>query len=294
LDTTIGYLELFYNKLQSNLFTKYKQNKYQSVFIWFIEIKSNDRLRIMLDSHLKSIKIPEETLNSLIKNKLIRETNVLGDYVITAHGVWEYEASKNIIDNNKLLQHIDDKYFDTYKEIGKSLSSKEKVIIFSMIAARSFSINSTVYLKNEKSILDTWEDIIVESYKLLNLLGFIGASSEGSLFGKLGNEHKVSALIRHTDSIAKKTRGIYVCAGTRDQRYYLDIYKDGKLNSDNLKFLFRLIFEGKKFSAIEMDTICKYCDTVASSKSIYIFNIREHIFHKPEYDTSIRDALLTL
>lgn len=290
----IEYLEIFYNKLHDNLLKKYKTNKFPSVLIWFLEIKSNDRLRVMLASHIKPTRIPEETLKDLLKANLIRETNIIGDYAITAQGVWEYEIKKNIISDDVFLKHIDNKCFNTYKEIGKALSDKEKVIVFSMIAARAFSSTSPVDLKSDKSILDTWEEIINKTYLLLNSLGAIGKLMENSLFGKPGNEHKVSAMIRHSDAIAKKTKGIYVCAGTRDQKYYLDIYKKEMLSQDSLKFLFRQIFFDRKLTTLEVDNICKFCDEIASSKSIYIFNIENHIFHKPEYDTAIRDALLTL
>lgn len=289
----IKYLELFYNKLQSNLIKKYKKNKYSSILIWFIEIKSNDRLRVMLASHIKSSRVPEQSLRDLLKDKLIRETNIIGDYAITSQGVWEYERNNGIISNDMLLENIDDKYFNTYKEIGKPLSAKEKVIIFSMISARAFSKKSPVYLKSEKNLLDNWESIINDSYSILLSLSFVKVLTENELFGKPGNEHKVSALFRHTDKLSKKTRGIYMCANSRDQKYYLDIYKEGELCQDSLKFIFRQVFSGKNLIAAEVDSICNFCDKTASSKSIYIFNIREHLFHKPEYDTAIRDALLT-
>ncbi len=290
----IDCLEKFYNALYSSLIKQYKKEKCKSIILWFFDIKSNDRLRIMHESRLNQIKIPMEILDKLLNKGFIRETDEMGKYVITARGIWKYESERGIISQDILLQSVDDKYFNTYNETTKPLSDRHKIIVFSLIATRAFSEKSTADLKRGEEALNAWEEIINKSYELLHSLGAVGVLSDEELYGKPGNEHKVSNLIRHSDEIGKRTRGIYKVAVTRNQRYYLDLYREGKINTEGLKFLFKQIFGDKKISYAEVDRIYNFCEQIATTKNIYVFDIKEHIFHKPEFDTRVRDALLTL
>ena len=290
----IEYLKQFYNSLHNNLIKAYKKERYKSVFIWFLEIKSNDRLHIMRHSYIKKESIPRNILNILVNDKFISETDSMGGYAITAKGVWEYEKQNNIISHDALIEYLDAKYFDTYSETTKPFSDRHKIIIFSMIAARAFSEFSPVDLKKEEFVLTTWEQIINKSYEMLHSLDIVSNMTAKGLYGKKGNEHKVSNLIRHSDEIPKRTKGIYKTAKSRDQKYYLDLYKDGKINTANLKFLLRQVFGNKKLSHSEIDNLCVFFNDISAAKSIYVFDIKEHKFHNPKYDIIIRDALLTL
>ncbi len=291
---TINYLEKFYNALYSSLIKKYKKVKNKSILVWFFDIKENDRLRLIGDSKIKKIRIPKEIAEELIKNNLIRESDTAGDYVITAMGVWDYESTKNILSQDILLKEIDGKYFNTYNELEKPLADRHKIILMAMIAARSFSEKSPMNLKKGDYAMNTWEEIIKRSYELLNKLGIVYEMTDEQIFGKPGNEHKVSNLIRHSDAIPKRTRGIYKTAESRDQKYYLTLFSSGKIDVGNLKLLYRQIFGDKKLTHSEIDLICNFYNEIASTKNMYIFDLHEHIFHKPEYDNVIRDALITL
>ena len=289
---TIDYLEKFYNALSNSLIKRYEKEKYKSILVWFFEIKENDRLRIINDSKIKKIRIPNKIAEQLIKDNWIRESDSIGEYVITAIGIWYYENAKNIISHDLLLKEIDRKYFNTYNQTERPLSDRYKIILMSMIAARTFSIDSPMNLKKGDYALNAWEEIINKSYNLLNKLGLVTEMSDEKIFGKPGNEHKVSSVIRNSNDITKSIKGIYITA--RDQKYYLTLSSSRKINVNNLKFLFKQIIGGKKLSHPEIDMISNFCNEIASTKSLYIFDLKEHIFHKPEFDNIIRDALITL
>lgn len=291
---TTDYLEKFYNALYNSLIKRYKKEKHKSLLIWFFDIKENDRLRLIGDSKIKKIRIPREAAEELIKNNFIRESDSIGEYVITAIGIWNYENAKNILSNDILLKEIDRKYFNTYNEIEKPLADRHKIILMAMIAARTFSENSPMNLKKSDYTMNTWEEIIKRSYELLNQLGVVSEMSDEQIFGKPGNEHKVSNLIRHSDEIPKRTRGIYKTAESRDQKYYLTLFSSGKINTENLKLLCKQVFGERKLSHSEIDMICDFCNEIASTKSMYLFDLKVHVFHKPEFDNIIRDALITL
>jgi len=73
----------------------------------------------------------------------------------------------------------------------------------------------------------------------------------------------------------------------------LDLYSDDKFSSEKLKFLFKQIL-GNQPNIAEVDKICNFCEQISMGKNIYLFDRKEHIFHKPKFDIVIRDTLLIL
>jgi hypothetical protein len=112
------------------------------------------------------------------------------------------------------------------------------------------------------------------------------------LYGKIGNEHLVSSLFRRANDLPKKTRGIYVAPGTAN--YFLDLFEDSNISNEKLSHLFKQIFGNKALSYREINDIHAFCCDIAYSKSSYVFDPKQHIFSKPEYDEVIRDTLLKL
>ncbi len=288
----LDFLEKFYQKLYDNL-EKMNKLKENSIIISFLYIKSNDQYRLLNESSIFSYKIPKEIINNLQDRKLIRNTDTLNNYVITAKGIWDIENKKNILNEIKLINYIDNKFFNVYKLSEKPLTDKQKVILFSMLAARTFSEKSSIDLKKDESIMNTWKEIVDKSYEKLTSLGIISELDKDDLFGKKENkrnEKPVSHLYRHTDELPKKTRGLFKAIGK--QKYFLDISKDSEISKESLGFLFKQIFESKVLSLTEINEIDTFCQEIAFTKNIYVFDPREHIFSKPEYDEIIRETLL--
>lgn len=288
----LDFLEKFYQKLYDNL-EKLNKLKENSIIISFLYIKSNDQYRLLNESSIFSYKIPKEIINNLQERKLIRNTDTLNNYVITAKGIWDIENKKNILNEIKLINYIDNKFFNVYKLSEKPLTDKQKVILFSMLAARTFSEKSSIDLKKDESVMNTWKEIVDKSYETLTSLHIISELDKDDLFGKKenkGNEKPVSHLYRHTDELPKKTRGLFKAIGK--QKYFLDVSKDSEISKDSLGFLFKQIFESKVLSLTEINEIDTFCQEIAFTKNIYVFDPREHIFSKPEYDEIIRETLL--
>lgn len=288
----LDFLEKFYQKLYDNL-EKINKLKENSIIISFLYIKSNDQYRLLNESSIFSYKIPKEIINNLQDRKLIRNTDTLNNFVITAKGIWDIENKKNILNEIKLINYIDNKFFNVYKLSEKPLTDKQKVILFSMLAARTFSEKSSIDLKKDESVMNTWKEIVDKSYEKLTSLHIISELDKDDLFGKKenkGNEKPVSHLYRHTDELPKKTRGLFKAIGK--QKYFLDVSKDSEISKDSLGFLFKQIFESKVLSLTEINEIDTFCQEIAFTKNIYVFDPREHIFSKPEYDEIIRETLL--
>ena len=130
------------------------------------------------------------------------------------------------------------------------------------------------------------------SYDLLRSLGVVSNMTDEDLFGKQGPEHKVVNAIRHSDDIKKKTKGIYVTI--QPQKHYLNVYINNVVEIDKLRYLFKLIWGDNKITHHDIDKICTFCEEIASTRSAYLFDLNSHLFHKPEFDNYMRDALITL
>ena len=282
-------LARFYHLLRDNLIRE-KGLTENSVLISFLRTQSASRYNALRKSTINSAFVPNNVLMLLLAKGFIQCIGNVDDYAITAKGVWHYEKNHDLINEQILLSYLDEKYFsDELSVKNVDLNDKEKVILFAMILARAFSEKSAVDLKRSDTVKDKWQEILETSYDALENLGFVTKLEKTDFLGTRGNEHVVSSIFRHNNSMVQKTKGIY--AYTRKQEYYLDLYKDGVLSEEKLSYLFWKIFKGN-IAPTSVDFIINCCDKVSSRESIYLFNMNEHIFSMPTYDTLLKDGLM--
>lgn len=285
-ESTRHYLYKFYDRLYDNFIMFEKKVKNKSILISFLKTTKNSRNKLISESSLSSSKIPNNVLNLLLSEKLIQSNDDINKFVISAKGVWVVEKEKEIINEDIFLNYINEEYFI---EKIKPLNSKEKIILFSMIAARTFSEKSVIDLKKNSSIADSWKDIIDLSAEKLNSIGVISKKDIEDLYGTPGNEHLVSKLFRHNNYLASKVKQLYKSPG--DQKYYLSIYDDSQFSKDKLSYLLWEVFAGN-LSDQEKEEIISFLNDTSSKKSIFVFELNEHIFSMPKYDVIIEDCLM--
>jgi hypothetical protein len=157
-----------------------------------------------------------------------------------------------------------------------------------MIAARTFSDKSPVDLKKDVYCMNSWKKILDTTCDLLIKLKIIKKLDSTTLYGKEGNEHPVSNLIRHTDALPKKTRGIY--KAIRDQKYFLDIYQNDEISTEKLSYLFNLIL-GNSLELNQVEDILPFLNKIAYGSDIYLFEADQHIFSDSKYELNILQAL---
>jgi len=287
------------NKFYSSLYNMILKNKSKidnkSILISFFSFKSNVRYKLLSESAIPSYKIPKDIFDELKNKNLIRTTDTLNSYTITANGIWEIENRDGTLDLTGFLNNIDQKYFNAYVDSNKPLSEKQKVIIFSMIAARAFSDKSTVDLKKNEETRNAWKEITDQTYHKLKDLGIISnlkieSNDSKSLYGNSKTERPVSNLYRHTDKLPKITKGIFKASG--GQKYFLDLSNDPDMFKERLNYLFDLVIGNIHISYSEIDEMYNFCCDIANKKNIYVFDPIEHIFSKSKYDESMRDVLL--
>lgn len=285
-ESTKRYLSKFYDALYDNFILFEKKMKKKSILISFLKTKNNSRNKLINESSLSASKIPKKILNFLLSEKLIQSNNEINKFVISARGVWFIEKEKGVIDEDILLDYINEEYF---AEKIKPLTSKEKIILFSMIAARTFSEKSSINLKNNVSVINNWKDIIDRSAEKLNSLEIVSRKDVETLYGNPGNENLVSGLFRRNNYLASKIKQLYKSPG--DHKYYLDIYDGYQLSQEKLSYLLWEIFHGNLTSP-EKDIVMQFFNEISSKKAIFVFELKEHVFSMPKYDVLIEDCLM--
>ena len=290
-ENKIDYLKKFYNLLRDNLLRE-KSLKAKSILISFLETRSASRYKLLSNSTIPSNLIPNDILLSLSDKKQIQILGNIGTYTITANGVWDYEQSLGLMNEENLMSYINEKYFsDTYSSsnLKKNLDDRETIILFAMIATRAFSEKSSVNLKKDNVVKGKWQEVLEKSYDLLSSLYKIKKLKKEAFLDNTGNEHIVSSIFRHNNHCVQKTRGIY--AYKMNNEYYLDLYKDSNFSQEKLSYLFWKIFEGS-ISSDSVDLIIDFCKEISGKESIYLFDMNEHIFSMPTFDSIIKDSLL--
>ena len=285
MDEESYHLNRFYRILYENI-KKYKKLKDNSIILSFLKTRKASIFRILKRSTMSSNLIPLETLTSLLKKGLIQNYGQFNTYIISAKGVWIIEKENDNMSLDLLFSFFNKEYFNL--KIEADLNDKEKVILFTMIATRTFSDKSTIDLKKDLIIRDKWKEIMEKTHNFLKTQSYINIKKE-KLFNTTGNIHIVSSLFRHNNKMVQKTRGIYNY--NRKQEYYLDIYKNNIFNDEKLTYLFWKLFDGK-ISNKEINIITNYCNEISLKDSIYLFNIKNHIFSMPKYDIKIKDAII--
>lgn len=284
MSTEIILKKLYFN-LKTNLELDNKL-KNKSILISFIEMKSNSRYRYILDSAQSLSQFSNNNINELLSSKLIRETVDINKYAITGKGVWTIEAN-SIIPIEDFVEFIDAKYFDLAID-NENITDKEKVILLSLLTARAFSEISAINLKNDYLVLDACKRIIDNSYSILYEFKIV--KKINNLYGKRGNEHIVSNLIRHTDILPKKTKGIYKAPG--NQKYFLDVVNgDNDISVDKLSYIIKcILFKSDNIKYDKVISIYEKCKTHSYNEAVYLNNDLRNSFINPHYDDVIRIA----
>lgn len=283
---TLEQLRRFYSNLKNQLILK-KKLKENSVLFSIINVKSNESYKLLSESGIEKVSISQSIFDTLEFNEMIRMAEVPEKYVITVKGIWEIELTNGYINTNILLQMLDKKFFDLFKEEGQ-LTEKEKVILFAMISVRAFSSESALDLKKGETVLNCLQELLQESYELLSRNNVIIKLKASDLFGAPGTEHPVSNLIRHTDALLKRTAGKFMTLGR--QRYYLALFDQYKISETGLASLFGLIF-GSQMTPLMKQEISNFCQKNAYYLSTYLFDFSVHQLANPVYDEQFNEAL---
>lgn len=293
-DDHFEYLNRIYRKLYEKYKLQFKEIIEGSLFISLTlqEKMSNKRFKLLWDASFEEYKIPKITRESLLQNGYIRSTGTDNRYYITARGIWKVEEHEGKINADKLIKFIDkEKFSKSFQEVNKNITDKQKVILFTLIATRCFSQYSVADLKTQNRIKDVWAEVVDECYSFLEKMGTVKKLKYSDLYGRVGNEHKVSNLFRHTDRLPKLTQNIFQTLG-RSQKYYLDLSNNKQINKGKLKILLQKIFDSITLDSNKREKISNFCREISHGYDTRLFPKNKNDFHGFEYDGEIEDLIL--
>jgi L-rhamnose mutarotase len=282
------YLKRFYTLLRDNL-RREKAAKNPSVLIALLKTRSASRYRILSNSTIPSNLISNDIAMALLSKNYIQILDNIDKYVITAQGVWQYEQELGVINEPTFLEYINQTFFNdehSQKTTKSELDDKEKVILFSMIAARAFSEKSAVDLKKPDAIKEKWQEVLEKSYVFLKEMGIVN-KDKTEIFHKGRNEHITTYMFRHNNYCLQKTHKIYQYKGNYE--YYLRICVNNNFSKEELSYLLWKIFKGDHINSV--DSIAEFFNAI-SKYSIYLFDMKDHLFCTPYYDSALRECIL--
>lgn len=243
------YLKPEYKKF---LFTKISkiEGRYSVDFI----IKPAKNLQEVLSStNFKRDEWPytHSELDNLVNEKIIYLNEMEGFYILTYKGlaILEYNLKfSNELDN--FLNDLNLLLFDkNFKMIYKSLKSKDKAILLTVLGLHAFSPDLSIYVdKSNKSDFVKSVDYAIE---LLKKHQPENANELDTMWDSkvVGDDPILQFLRSKLDEIPKKTDNIFKVASKNKHGIYVDIIKeDGSINEERTLFLLRRIFDNKIFN----------------------------------------------
>jgi hypothetical protein len=281
----------FYESYRYQLEMSGKLKPGASLLIACIRMKKNDRYRPLIASAMDGRKISSPLLTQLKEQKLIRSAEDVSRFVITGRGIWEAERLRGLIDEDVLLDFIDENYFGQLFDDAKPLTDKEKVVLLSLIAARTFSEESSVDMKRHPEVNAAWLRVFKASAEKLRAIGAITATDDDLFPKDVKYEDTASHFIRHTDQLPRKTRAIYASSKKRDNKYYLQVANEGKIDMERLAYLVWLI-AGNNMCPENVDDFCDFCTSIAYDFAMLLFEYEKHVFASPQYDEALRNAVI--
>ena len=159
---------------------------------------------------------------------------------LSAKGIRTAEQIKGVLELDGLLSYVDNKWLSLFDEVGGTLSDKERLVLFALLAARSFS-PATGANMTRKDTFGAWTELLISSSAFLKERGF---SQDLELVTALSTSnagpglHPLRNFFRYTENLPPKTDGIYLAKGNV---YYLDLLRDGTIDKTKLTFLFKLV-----------------------------------------------------
>lgn len=264
-----------------------------SVFLGLMAMGSKSRrMRVLLDAS-----VPAGALGSAGADLVAAE---LADYAsadkritLSAKGIWAAEQTRDTLDPARLLDFIDQKWFDCFAESRSLPNDKEKLVIFTLLAGRAFSVGTAVDLSN-KRVHVPWTDLTLSAEEFLRDYGIITDSRVTEALRSEGTGTSLPPVVkfyRYTEYLPKKTEGIYVAKGNNN--FYLDIDTQGVVDPAKLTYLFKLVLDDQADLAFA-EAIADFCRDRAYDIAVRVIPQTEPNFASLEHDRLMKSALRNL
>ncbi|AKB44722.1 hypothetical protein [Methanosarcina vacuolata] len=282
--------ESFYDELSKKISSTAKVHK-DSIFLTLLRERKNNVMQNLDNSAVFSENADPQIINELIERGFIRCGNDLSKYVMTAKGVWEVERRLDKISLTKLMDDIDEYKYDI--SWGEKLTDKEKVVILSLIALRSFHEKTPLNRKNGKKAIQNIHEIILKTIEFLNnsIEGFKYSIPDET------RESPVNSVFARLVNLPQNTRRIYKF-NEKEGKSWLDIYDEekGMISEEKLSYLLWKVFGGN-LSFEDQTKIDSFCNNILYTHKNYVYSLEEltnFIFADICYQNAISNSLFKI
>lgn len=266
-----------------------KLNYEGSVFFPFIETTSAKRADILRNSKINASyeEFSQQDINSLVKANYLMAADCRDCFTLTATGLFHIEEELGLSDFGSLLGEIQAKYFDVF-ENENTLNDKEKIVLFSLICSRSYSLKACMKLESFGRENELWMSIFRKCSIFLKGLHVI--SSIPDRITKDVDNYDVSLmyLMSHINDLQKKTGNAYNF--TKSRCYYLGLDNDGKISEETLSRLFGKIFN-KVLTLSEIEDVYEFMNNISSNELMRMSEHRGRDYYRPEIDIILENSL---
>ncbi len=220
-----------------------KKNIEQSrlpVILLLSKKRANERSKLLRESAIDANYIDKELKDELIEGGYVQEIKNTTLLSLTAKSIWTVQSKEENITVDELVSGIDELYYDNFKSV--KIKSTHKIVAFTMISMRSFSIKSCIDVKENKNVSEYWWGILLEVNDFLVKMGVV--PEKESLKNKKtgsGIESNASNLIRHCEDLNRYTNGIYSYSGKN--QYWIEIIENNRIDLNKLSFLIKQILK---------------------------------------------------
>ena len=287
LEIKFEILKRFYD-----VFTEAMEGRHKyggSVFFPLMETTSAKRAEIIRNSkiNINYEEFCKEDVKSLVKSNYLMAADCPDCYTLTAKGLFEVEERLELINKEKLLDNIQVKYFDIFNN-GSKLTDKEKIVLFSLICSRSYSITSCMKLESFGSENDIWMTIFRKCSTFLKNLQLI-SDIPNAITQEVDNyDVPLMYLMSHINELQKKTNNLY--SFTKSRCYYLDLEKDGKISTQHLIQLFAKIFT-YVLDEHKIEQVHEFINSISNNELMKMSEHKGMDFSKPEIDLILEKSL---
>jgi hypothetical protein len=240
----------------------------------FFEGMSLSKARVLLANDKELFLIKENILAYTDKN--------LTKITITFKGIviLEYGLATPDISTLRLLDDLNSMYFTkVFEDADFPLSSEEKAIIITFLGLMAFSPESSLKLssyKDSHSNIDDFKNCVEKSIEFLKFLGpvYVDSTLDKIWASNVRGEDPVNAKMARLNDISPRTNGIYY-KGQRKEGHYLNLLKNQEIDSADLEFLLKKLFDKGILSSEQREKFIGLLKQIFSERHNFIINSSE-------------------
>lgn len=281
-----------YKKLHDNILRKEKKLRDGSVLWSLMMMIEKKRKELMDESTIGRYAFPSIGILEIEDDprlSLGEDADGVGFFQLTSMGIWDYEKREKEMSEKSLIDLIQGKFF-SFSKTKKPLDDKDRLAIVSMVATRSFNLDTAMDL-NTSEYLEGWQVVFEKCFALVEEVnGFKRAyGSIEKLMESSGASHPVMRLMRHRNELSLKTGNVFQNPGK--YRYWLNIVENGKFQDKRLEKLLRLVFvDNLDFAAYYR--LKDRLEAITHENAKYVRASFDFI--NPQYDGHVNDVVRRL